>query len=117
MIEEMISLEKTKGRLNLRLEARRLGSDLSVAITGGGIHVGAVGVGTVQGNLASSSVITVPGHRDDRIAKEAAERLSKDLGCNCVVVAGVHYEEITVDEIKDIMVMSNTLIDELEEKL
>lgn len=112
-----IDIAKTSGRLTIRLSASRLGKDLLVVISGGAAHIGAVGAGNVCTGMASSSVITMPGHRDDRIAKEAAERLSKSQGCNCVVVAGVHYDKITPQEIKDIMLMSSSLIDELEEKL
>lgn len=112
-----VSREKTKGRLTLKLNARWLGKDLLVVITGGAAHIGAVGAGTKSGGLASSSVVTMPGHRDDRIAKEAAERISKKYGCNCVVVAGVHYDNITPQEINDIMIMCNSLISELEESL
>ncbi|WP_424356950.1 hypothetical protein [Methanocella sp. MCL-LM] len=106
--------EITKGRLTLKLTARRIGNDLLIVITGGEAHIGAVGAGNTCSGLASSSVITMPGHRDDRIAKDAAELLAKKFDCNCAVVVGVHYDEITPQEIKDVMIMSNSLISEME---
>lgn len=112
-----ITLEKKHGRLTVTLRAFRLGNDLSVVITGGAVHVGAVAAGTFYNGMASSSVITIPGHRDDRIAKDAAERISKKCGCNCVVVAGVHYDNITPEEITGIMIMTSSLIDDLEKML
>jgi hypothetical protein len=98
----------------VRLHAVRIGKDLVVVIEGGEGHIGAVGAGTNCGGLAVSSVLTVPGHRDDRIAKDAAERISKKFGCNCAVVAGVHYDNITAQEIKDVLIIGSSLVDELE---
>jgi hypothetical protein len=112
-----IACEKTVGRLTIRLDARRLGKDLLVVISGGASHIGAVGAGNVCTGFASSSVITMPGHRDDRIAKDASERLSKSLDCNCVVVAGVHFDHITRQEIEDVLTLTNALLSDLEEKL
>ena len=109
-----VVLTKTLGRIEVRLNAVRVGRDLIVIIDGGQGHIGAVAAGTNCGGLAVSSVLTVPGHRDDRIAKDAAERISKRLGCNCAVVAGVHYDDITPQEIKDVLILSSTLVDELE---
>lgn len=116
-MSSQVVLEKTSGRLKVGLSASRLGNDLLVVISGGAAHIGAVGAGNVCTGMASSSVITMPGHRDDRIAKAAAERISKSQGCNCVVVAGVHYDGISAHEIEDVMTMCSSLISELEEKL
>jgi gallate decarboxylase subunit D len=109
-----VRLKKSMGRIEVELNATRVGKDLVVVISGGQGHIGAVGAGTNCGGLAVSSVLTVPGHRDDRIAKDAAERISKKLGCNCAVVAGVHYDNISPQEIKDVLILSSSLVDELE---
>ncbi len=109
-----VLLKKSAGRIEVTLEATRIGKDLLVVIKGGAGHIGAVGAGTNCGGMAVSSVITTPGHRDDRIVKDAAERISKRLGCNCAVIAGVHYDGITAQEIKDVLILSNALVDELE---
>ncbi|HEY3274701.1 MAG TPA: hypothetical protein VGJ92_13105 [Methanocella sp.] len=109
-----VMLTKSLGRIEVRLNARRVGKDLVVVIDGGEGHIGAVAAGSNCGGMAISSVLTTPGHRDDRIAKDAAERISKKLGCNCAVIAGVHYDNITPQEIKDVIILSSSLIDELE---
>jgi len=92
---------RSKGRLSVELRAHRIGRDLLVQITGGEAHIGAVGVGCPLGVRASASVISLPEHRDDRMAHHAAERISATFGCNCAVVAGVHFDDITHEEIKD----------------
>ncbi len=109
-----VVLRKALGRVEVSLRAVRVGEDLVVIIDGGASHVGAVAAGTNCDGMAVSSVITMPGHRDDRIAKDAAERISKKLSCNCAVIAGVHYEDITAQEIKDVLILSNSLVEELE---
>jgi hypothetical protein len=113
-VNDEVLLTKVLGRVEVRLHAVRMGKDLIVVIEGGMGHIGAVAAGTNCGGLPVSSVLTVPGHRDDRIAKDAAERISKKLGCNCAVVAGVHYDDITPQEIKDVLILSSSLVDELE---
>ena len=111
---ESLIRRKAAGRIEVEMTAMRIGKDLLVVFTGGAGHIGAVGAGTNCGGMAISSVMTSPGHRDDRIAKDAAERISKRLGCNCAVVAGVHYDDITPQEIKDVLIMCSSLSDELE---
>lgn len=109
-----VVLTKKLGRIEVRLNAIRVGKDLVIIIDGGRGHIGAVAAGSGCGGMAISSVLTMPGHRDDRIAKDAAERISKKLGVNCAVVAGVHYDGITPQEIKDVLILSSSLVDELE---
>lgn len=108
-----ITLVNSAGRLSITLKAISIGDDLLVYITGGSPHMGAVAAGTYTGGMATSSVITMPGHRDDRIVKDAAEKLSKQLKTNVVVVAGIHYDDITIKEINETLRLCDELIDGL----
>lgn len=92
---------RSSGRLTVELRAHRIGKDLLVTLTGGAAHIGAVGVGCSLGVRASASVVSLPEHRDDRMAHHAAERISAVYGCNCAVVAGVHFDDISPEEIKE----------------
>jgi len=67
----------SSGRIAVSLKATDVGDDLLVTITGGKAHVGAAAVGINVGGLATSSVITVPAHREDRVVKGAAESSQK----------------------------------------
>jgi len=100
-IETESCWKRTSGRLDVELRAQWIGHDLLVKITGGVAHIGAVGVGCPLGVRASASVVSLPEHRDDRMAHTAAEKISAAFGCNCAVVAGVHFDDITLDEIKE----------------
>ena len=108
-----ISLEKGEGRTKLSLGARRLGKDLLVTITGGRAHAGAAGIGMFVNGKATSSVITIPGHKEDMIAKQGAEKIAKQLKTNCVLIAGIHIDNITKEEIETAVKNAEELIDEL----
>lgn len=103
-------LSNTSGRLSIALKAIDVGGDLLVTITGGRAHIGAVAAGVTFGGLASSSVITVPAHRDDRVAKDAAEKLAKALDRSVVVVAGIHYDDMTKEEIGETLRLCDELV-------
>lgn len=108
----MIEIVYGEGRCKLHLHAERLGSDYIVNIFGQGAHVGAVGVGCYdpKTDRASSSVITLLGHKEGEIVKKEAERISKHTKKTVVLTAGVHLDNITKEEIDIILENSNQLI-------
>ena len=83
------------------------GRDLSMTITGGTEpHIGAVAIGI--GRLpderpmqysAGVSVITVPDHKDDVVAKMAAKELADALHANVTVSCGIHIDDATKEEL------------------
>jgi hypothetical protein len=83
------------------------GAGVTVSLTGGQRpHVGAVGLGIPRPGLrdpqatsASSSVLTVTGHRDDALAKPLAEIVASRLGQVSVVVVGLHIDNATSEDI------------------
>ena len=103
-----------------RLEAfvMEIGNDLLVAIWGGERpHIGAVAVAQPRPSLrdqsavsATVSVFCYVGHKDDVIAKEAAERLSAALNRNTTVTAGIHWDNINEAGIKTIVENSRQLV-------
>lgn len=104
---------RSSGRITITLKAVEIGDDLLVTITGGRGHIGGTALGTTIGGIATSSVLTTPGHRDDRVAKVAAEKLAKALNRNVAVVAGIHYDHITEDEIDEALRICDELVNEL----
>lgn len=77
---------------------RRAGRDV-VAVVGGGErpHVGVVVVSQPYPSRgrpgrwsASSSVVTIPPHKEEAVARALAERLVRTTGAVAVVTAGVH---------------------------
>jgi hypothetical protein len=111
MPEKMMA--RSSGRITITLKAVEIGEDMLVTITGGKGHIGGTALGTIIGGIATSSVITTPGHRDDRVAKVAAEKLAKILNRNVAVIAGIHYDHITEDEIDEALRLCDELVNEL----
>jgi len=110
-----------------RLEAsvKEIGRDLLIAIWGGEKpHIGAVAVAQPRPSLKDESVVSATasvfcylGHKDDIIAKEAAEKLSATLNTNVTVTAGVHWDDIDEAGIKAIIANSQELVNLIIEKI
>ena len=116
MFRDTLVLTRSVGSIDLRIDVAHLGRDLLVTLVGGEAHVGAVALGGFH-TRSYASVITVPDHRDDIIAKEAASLISKELNCSCVVIVGIHVSNASEKQISQIVEASFTLIKELIEAL
>ena len=107
-------LSKGKGRVKVDFRANYLGDDLVVFIYNENAHIGAVAVGEYDHKeaRASVSVITRLGHKDDAVAQKAAYLLSKATKKTTCVVAGIHLEGITKDEIDKILDNAERVVEE-----
>jgi FixJ family two-component response regulator len=78
-------------------------------------HIGAVAIGDYddEHQRASVSVITRLGHKDDALAKEAAYLLSKSMRRPVCVIAGVHLDNITGEEIDKILANTKIAVSEI----
>ena len=102
---------------NLEAFVKEIGQDLLVAIWGGRPHIGAVAVAQPRPSLkdqslrsATASVFCYPGHKDDIVAKEAAEKISSALNTNVTVTAGIHWDDIDEEGIKAVINNSRQLV-------
>jgi hypothetical protein len=119
------SIEISRGRLKIRGFVQEVGQDLLVSIWGGTRpHIGAVGIAIPRPSLnnperwsATSSNFTFLGHKEDTLVKKISERLAARLKTNVVVTAGVHWDSITLKEIKTIETLAGKLSDRILEKL
>lgn len=107
-------LSTGKGRLAINLKAEEMGDGIIVRIYNRNAHIGAVAAGEYdpKTNRASTSVITRPGHKDDAIAQRAAYLISKNTGKPSCVIAGIHLDDITSEEIETILAGSEKLVQE-----
>jgi hypothetical protein len=112
-LNEKMGLVEGTARSRVSFEAQSIGDDCLVTITGGKEHVGSVAVASFHEEMgrAYSSVLTLPGHREDRIAKESSEKIAKELQKRVVVVAGIHLDDITSDEIEKIILNCKKVVD------
>lgn len=113
----MVECELTKGegRARVNVIVDSMGSDLVVRIYNQGAHVGAVAIGDYdhEHERASVSVITRLGHKDDALAGEAAYLLSKSIRRPVCVIAGVHVDDITGEEIDEILANTKVAVSEI----
>ncbi|MDI9395765.1 MAG: hypothetical protein QM426_10325 [Euryarchaeota archaeon] len=109
----MFKITKKVSRIEITLEAKNLGEDYLLTIIGGKEHAGAVAVGMFdeKSRRASSSVITLPGHREEQLALDSAKRVSKATGKVSVVVAGIHVDNISPEEIKEIVSTAEEMLE------
>lgn len=108
-----MEIKQKAGRVELILEWKRIGSDYTLTLTGGRDHIGAVAIGNFdeKSGRATSSVISLPGHREESIALEGARRISESTGTATVLTVGIHLDDITGDEISQVVTVSGQMID------
>lgn len=121
--ESIQVVDSASGR-SLTAWVREVGDDVVVAVGGGDRpHVGCVvlavptpGRGT-SGFAPSSSVLTIPPHKEEPIARAVAECVCRRLGRVTVVTAGVHEDDIDQDGITTYLRLGEELADAVVESL
>jgi hypothetical protein len=104
-----------------------LGEDLLTCLWGGSKpHIGAIALALPRPSLAdptitssTASVLTMLGHKEDRVVTMAAEQLSSRLNKNVVVTAGIHWDhlnETAIREIEDNCALLADMIGDLVER-
>ena len=104
---------------NLSASVRLIGEDVLVAIWGGEKpHIGAVAVAQPRPSLkdpevtsSSASVICLVGHKEDELAKAAAEILAAALETQVVVTAGIHWDNLAPEGIQFVVRNSEILVE------
>jgi len=109
------------------LEARTevVGDDVVVAVGGGERpHIGCVVLaqphpakGADRKWSASCSVLTIPPHKEERIARVIAEKLAATLGRVAVVTAGVHDDDLDAEGIATYLRLGEELAEKLVDSL
>jgi hypothetical protein len=119
MASQEFIIKTAEDAYNLSASVRLIGEDVLVAIWGGEIpHIGAVAVAQPRPSLkdpdvtsSSASVICRVGHKEDELAKAAAEILAAALETHVVVTAGIHWDNLAPEAIQRIVRNSEVLFD------
>ena len=119
-----MSVSVREGRFKLEALVKPLGQDLLVAVWGGTHpHIGAVALALPRPSLrdrkktsASSSVLTLLGHKEDVTSKMISETLAAALKRNVVVTVGIHWDNLKVEEIQRIVNLTERLTLKIIEK-
>ena len=114
-----ISVQTQAPSHNVAASAVWLGPDLLVYIRGGEApHIGAVAMATPRPSLAdpavtsaTASVFTYVGHKEDALAKQAAETLAAALNTRVVVTAGLHWDDLDAEGIAQASANGRAVVD------
>jgi hypothetical protein len=102
-----------------------LSDDCLVILYGGTRpHIGAIGMAQARPSLkdpkenaATSSVFTYTGHKEDMVAKALSEELTRRLGRNTVVVAGIHWDDLSVEGIEKVRSICRLITEKIVKEL
>ncbi len=119
------NINTNEGKYDLFASVRLIGDDILVAIWGGEKpHIGAVAAAQPRPRLkdpnvisSTASVICYSGHREDELAKTAAETLAAALNTNVVVTAGIHWDDLSQEDIRRIDKNSEILLNSVLRKI
>lgn len=95
-----------EGRTAVSLDLIFQGPDLLLTVTGGRAHVGATAVcapPTADHPDPAPQIEAVGPHKEGPLAGDCARRLAAAAGRTCAVVAGVHQDDITSEEIAAVL--------------
>ena len=109
--------EEYKGR-EIFLESKEIGDDLLVWLYGGEKgHIGSCILSIPRPSLdredevsCTSSVLNVVGNKDEEVGREAAEIISKKKKKKVMLVCGIHYDDLTDSDIKEIRNICRRLV-------
>ncbi len=119
------TINTNEGEYDLAASVRQIGQDILVAIWGGDKpHIGAVAMAQPRPSLrdpdvtsSTASVFAYVGHKEDELAKAAAEILAATLKTNVVVAAGIHWDNLPPEGIQRVIENSNILVEMILEKM
>ncbi len=121
----MIEIQKGTGKYRVTLIAVESGEDISVIIYGGEKpHIGAVSISIARPSLenpdnisSSTSVFTLIGHKEDVIAKEIAESVTKTTKRNTVTIVGLHIDRANKEDIDCLVNNTKESVKQLQKML
>jgi hypothetical protein len=109
----LFRIMRNAGSIEIILEANKIGDDYLLTLTGGKEHIGAVAIGFYDemSQRASSSVLTLPGHREEQLALQGARQVTRATKKTTVFVAGIHQDNISPEEIRDIVSVAGEMVE------
>lgn len=114
--DNTLCCERRQGRLHLRLDLLPQGRDWLALLRGGAAHIGATALALPLRERAAGEELPRslgrPGHREAELARQVAARLAQAVDCAVCCCAGIHYEAITPEEIRDVLCLVDELTDE-----
>lgn len=112
----MINLSRKIGRVNIDLKANYVGKDLIIIISGGDRpHVGAISYGGegFSNKDFEKNTIVYGNHKEYIISQKFSKSIGDIFKGNYMISVGIHLDQITKEEIKIVMKLSEELLEEI----
>lgn len=114
LVCEKILAERSLYGYVIQAELTLLKKDIHALIIGGSLpHTGAV---SMYCDGREDGAIEPDGHKDKTVANIWGRRLSEEFHCRATVVCGIHYDNLTKDEIMQIVSMTEEMLEEIIRK-
>lgn len=97
---------------DIELSALEVGRDLLVLITGGVRHIGAASTAYIDDCGVQALTSAVPNHKEHTISESISLKLASALGRTVTVVMGIHYDNLSREEIFKVVEIVNSKVDE-----
>lgn len=95
-------------------------NDVIVVVSGGEDHIGALGLAVPRPSLldqnrtsATSSILTMIGHKEDELVKYVGEKVAAATKRNIAVIAGIHYKDLPLTDLEIIRELWVSLTDKI----
>lgn len=96
---------------DIKIRDMMAGEDRIVMITGGKAHIGAVSTAYMGHERIEVQTQQLPGHKEAVLTEELAVKGARTLGRTCSVAAGIHYDELSQEQIAEIVGVVHDLFD------
>jgi hypothetical protein len=99
---------------SIQIRALEMGRDLVFLVSGGTAHIGAVAAAYwSDGHSIPCEAITIPGHREGELAAELAAMASHRLRRTVSVVAGIHLDQPSRQQIEAIVELARSKLNQM----
>lgn len=113
------------GKYQVTAKVIVLDSGINITLSGGEYsHIGSVVIALPRPSLADAAVISVTssvfnmvGHKDEEVARPAAEKIAVCLNQPVVITAGMHIDKATAEDIEVLLRNTRLIIDRIIAKL
>ncbi|MEM2128730.1 MAG: hypothetical protein QXM93_06955 [Candidatus Methanomethyliaceae archaeon] len=108
-------IEFGEGKHRVYLELVRAGRELVIYIGGGEEpHIGAISICTQPGEPFT---LSLPSHKDYLVSHDAAKTIFNKTGQNTVVIAGIHVDNASKEDIRKLLMNAEECVRKLKEEL
>ncbi|MFC0265882.1 prenylated flavin chaperone LpdD [Alloscardovia macacae] len=98
-------LHRTRGCVTVQARIRRVNADVRVELTGGDVpHLGVVTMVDAHGEMTTHAFASRPGrvHQEGVLTEKMAAVLAAHVSGNLIILAGVHVQNITAEQMEDV---------------